>query len=827
MNLYQKPKTILGKYKINEITYFPKIDSQGTYRAAASPFGILISDARTGEDLHLFSSTKNEILSVVWSPEGDMIAGGTADNTIKLWSFDTYGGGSEKHILKGHSEAVVSVAFSPDGKVLASGSNDGTIRLWDSFDGSHKSTLEHGNVVASIVFSPDGKILASGGNDGIIRLWESEIRFGQNRCITAIDPSTDATPPIFTENESETAVTSVVFSPNGSKLASGYNNGAIHLWNIKNLHNKSIVTLEKHTDSIQSLDFSSDGRTLASGSKDKTICIWDANAAQHLTTLKKHTSTVFSVVFRGEQRVNEKRDSRYDDAANVGFRDNQLVSESFDGSIRFWNTETGKNEQTLVGGYIGNIESVVLSPDGQTLASIGNRGWENTNIYFWDVNTEKIKSSITTKQVQHLESVYFSPDGRTFIGRSEDNQRYTNNKETIYFWDVNTGEMKKKIANLGPDRFSPDGRILIDSNGTLWDVNTGEQKASIKQKIESVRFSPDSKTLVTIETEKNEDSYGSARSGGSSGKNIHLWDTNTGERKRSISNEKETFESVRFSPDSKTLVTIGTQKEVDRHGYTRSGMSSGKKISLWNIDTGERKRSITVEIETFKSVQFSPDGKKVVIIGTQKKDDPYEYSRSTESHGENIHLWDIDTGEQQSFIPDKKAIFKFVKINPNSKTLVGVTASTIYFWDFTTGKSKKAALDKSVCNIKSIAFSRDSRLLLSVNTNEINDIDYSDTEESKTSTFCFWDVETGEPISTPPEEMTNNIASIVFNADKTQFVSVHSDNLIRLWDIDTGKHQSTFEGAQEAIASVAFSLDNRHLACASRNGMILLWEITK
>ena len=75
--------------------------------------------------------------------------------------------------------------------------------------------------------------------------------------------------------------------------------------------------------------------------------------------------------------------------------------------------------------------------------------------------------------------------------------------------------------------------------------------------------------------------------------------------------------------------------------------------------------------------------------------------------------------------------------------------------------------------------------------------------------------------------MTNNIEFIVLNFDETKFVSVHSDKHIRLWDVETGKHQSTFEGAQEDIASVAFSLDNRTLACGTRNGMILLWDIAK
>ena len=825
MNLYQKPKTILGKYKINEIAYFSK-----NCRAVASPFGILICDASTGKEEHLLPSPKNEVLSVAFSPEGNIIAGGKADNTIQLWTnWNNYDVPHDEHILKGHDGSVTSVVFSPDGKILASGSNDGTIRLWDASEGSHKSTLKH-NGVTSVVFSPDGKILASGSNDGTIRLWESEIRFGQNRCITALDPSTDVTPPIFTDNKSETTVTSVVFSPNGSKLASGYNNGAIHLWNIKNLHNKSIVTLKKHTDSIQSLDFSSDGRTLASGSKDKTICIWDANAAQHLTTLKEHTSTVFSVVFQGEQRVNEKRDMQYDDAANVRSRGEQLVSESSDGSIRFWNTETGKNEETLTGGYIGNIESVVFSPNGQVLASIGNRDWENTIIHFWDVNTGKIKTSITEK-VEDLGTVHFSPDSRTFISR-----------KTFHFWDANTGEIKtsitEKVKNLGTIRFSPDSKTLLttlkesDPHGHssrdsgeyihLWDIDTGKIKTSITEKVKdlgTIRFSPDSKTLLT--TLKESDPYG--YSSRDSGQNIHLWDIDTGEQKPFITEKVKDLKAVHFSPDSKTLLT--TLKGSNPHGY--SNRDSDVHIHLWDIDTGEQKRSITAEIETFKSVQFSPDGKKVVIIGTQKEDDPYRYSRSRENNAENIYLWDIDTDEQRCFIPDEKSTFKLVKISPNSKTLVGITASTIDFWNVETGKYRKATLDENAHNAEPITFSRDSRLLLCISKNEVNNTNASHTEKSKPSTFCFWDVETGAPISTHLEEMTNNIEFIVLNSDKTKFVSVHSNNLIRLWDVDTGKHQSTFEGAQEDIASVAFSLDNRHLACASRNGMILLWEITK
>jgi len=68
---------------------------------------------------------------------------------------------------------VLSVAFSPDGQTLASGSDDTTVRLWQVSDGTLLRTLEgHTDTVLSVAFSPDGQTLASGSWDRTVRLWE-------------------------------------------------------------------------------------------------------------------------------------------------------------------------------------------------------------------------------------------------------------------------------------------------------------------------------------------------------------------------------------------------------------------------------------------------------------------------------------------------------------------------------------------------------------------------------------------------------------------------------------------------------------------------------
>jgi WD40 repeat protein len=71
----------------------------------------------------------------------------------------------------------VSIAFSPDGQRIASGSEDQTIKLWDIGTGQCLHTLsELTDWAYSVAFSPDGQRIASGSRDGTIEFWEVETR---------------------------------------------------------------------------------------------------------------------------------------------------------------------------------------------------------------------------------------------------------------------------------------------------------------------------------------------------------------------------------------------------------------------------------------------------------------------------------------------------------------------------------------------------------------------------------------------------------------------------------------------------------------------------
>ena len=215
------------------------------YSISFSPDG---SIAATGSGLGFYIFI--EPLSEISDPQAE--AG--RDDAVRLWNATT---GEQKSTFKGHMDSVLSVSFSPNGQILASGGYDKTVRLWDVGTGALNATLtEHTEPVMNVSFSPDGQMLASGGYDKMVRLW---------------DVGTGALNATLTEHTEP--VMNVSFSPDGQMLASGDLAGQVHLWDVATGTLSS--TLKGHVSEIYSINFNSDGSTLATRSADGTVFLWE------------------------------------------------------------------------------------------------------------------------------------------------------------------------------------------------------------------------------------------------------------------------------------------------------------------------------------------------------------------------------------------------------------------------------------------------------------------------------------------------------------------------------------------------------------------------
>jgi hypothetical protein len=188
--------------------------------------------------------------------------------------------------LRGHSRSVYSIVFSPDGKILASGSADATIKLWDVEKGQEFATLQaHHNSILAVAISSNGKILASGSADGTVKLWNLD---NQQEIATLLGHAN--------------SVCGVAISSNGRILASGSADCTIKLWDLNN--QQEIVTLQGHTDSVFTVAISTDGKILASGSADGTVKLWDLASQRYshsLHSLCQGLGKVYQLCFCGQK----------------------------------------------------------------------------------------------------------------------------------------------------------------------------------------------------------------------------------------------------------------------------------------------------------------------------------------------------------------------------------------------------------------------------------------------------------------------------------------------------------------------------------------------
>lgn len=239
---------------------------------------VRIWDATTGTcTLKLtltFSSIDNWISSVAFSPDSTLVASGlthtTGEKAVCLWNVMT---GAAIQTLRNQSpdhwtrHDAKRIAFSPDGKLIAA-LIDSSAQLWSIATGTPTRIIKG---LSHFVFSPDSTLIASAGY----------LSNNQNIELCNIATGTTAHPHIISANSNQPAV----LSPNSKIVASILRHDIIVLWDMAT--GNVTMTLKDREGSIRVAATSQDGKLAATASDNNTVRLWDVATGTILHTIKK------------------------------------------------------------------------------------------------------------------------------------------------------------------------------------------------------------------------------------------------------------------------------------------------------------------------------------------------------------------------------------------------------------------------------------------------------------------------------------------------------------------------------------------------------------
>ena len=527
-----------------------------------------------------------------FSPDSTSLATASGDansTSVKVWDSKT---GVEKLSLVGHTARVRGLDFSPDGKLIATGSRDGTIRIWSATDGHEvkRFVVEHAGVrveTEDLDFTPDGSklIVASQGISTIVVL------SGQT---------------LF-NFDNKVSISSAI-SPDGKRLALGGVDGKIQIFDLDPA--QLLTEIASHETKINNLAFSPDGMIIASASSDRTVRFFDAQTGDELQELKTHSSDVWSVAYSSNGRFiatsgtdfnvflfdqTELLKSSSFAVPTVARSWSAISSDRTRAALALIKPPSLSSSQTLwdvtAKRQIAEFATEVVhagafSYDSSVFATVNNNGVTS----LWNSATgSEIRRFSTHPSI--AKGLVFTPDGKHLLTAGTD--------KTVKVWNVNNGALIRELCHLNDHitalALSTDGRRIfvagLDTTATLFDFDTGKIVAEIgkgRKPITAVEFSPDHQTFATgasageIQIRRVGDAKVIAALTGSAGRVTALtytpdgtrlvsasgdgvmrfWDTKTFVQVLAIRTGAPNMSFIAFTPDGTKLISHGNLGKI-------------------------------------------------------------------------------------------------------------------------------------------------------------------------------------------------------------------------------------------------------------------------
>lgn len=305
---------------------------------------IRLWEVKSLKQLAMLGGHSDVVSGVTFSPNSKEFASCSWDGAIRIWSND---GEKERLLIRGHQEAVHHIAYHPSGDWLVSSSADGTIRCWNVKNGEEVTRLGLGGATV-ISFSSDGRLMASSqmGFRGSIALFRCDVVDGPD------DEFDDGRRLRMEQIGSLWAMNALgnTFSPDCKTIVAAFNKWKAYIGNDE-------FGLSPNDDEIGGW-----------------IVLWPANDHQKRPISAKANSqeNVWKAHAYGGSSVSFSPNGQF------------VASTGKDGLVCVWDQLKGYSFPVELRGHRGGTVDAVFSPDGMLIASAG----ADSDIFIWDIRDE-------------------------------------------------------------------------------------------------------------------------------------------------------------------------------------------------------------------------------------------------------------------------------------------------------------------------------------------------------------------------------------------------------------------------------------------------------